>query len=166
MKITLFDDEVMLPDSRGDHMLVQTGIDESISQDGPIISTDVHCVYSVGAKVIDFRKNTESVNLRFEDALLWAVRYAKTIGINDVFAVFSISRSIDPRFIAKLGAVQFNDERRGAGRDNVICWDPDPNVIAVRPPFPNFFPQRRLVVRTKGRKRRYARPERQYFASG
>ena len=78
MKITLFDDEVMLPDSRGDHMLVQTGIDESNSQDGPVISTDVHCVYSVGAKVIDFRKNTESVNLRFEDALLWAVRYART----------------------------------------------------------------------------------------
>lgn len=167
MKIILYDDEVSLPDHLGDHMLVRTGIDESISQDGAVITTDVNCIYSIGAQIIEFRKNTESVNLRFEDALLWAVRYATKVGISSVFAVFNISRPIDSRFIAKLGAVQICDERRGGAR-NTKGFSPEPSssVIAIRPPLSKSFLQRRLIVRMKGRGERKTCPERQYFAYG
>jgi len=167
MKIILYDDEVSLPNRLGDHMLVRTGNGESILQDGAVITTDVNCVYSIGPQVVEFRINAESVNLRFEDALLWAVRYATKVGIKTVFAVFSISRPIDSRFIAKLGAVQIYDERRGATRDTkVFSSAPSSNVFTMKPPLRKAFRQRRLIVRMKGRGERIMRPERQYFAHG
>lgn len=114
MKITLHDDETTLPANPGDHIVVRTGAHGEPTQRDPIITTDIHCIYAVGGQTIDFMKNVDSVSLRFEDALLWAVKYADTVGIGEIHAVFSISRPIDTLFFAKLKGVHLCDNRRNA----------------------------------------------------
>lgn len=110
MNVILYNDEDLLPKALGAHVFVYTGPDRRSDDKSAGTVTEIFCTYVVNGAQVDFRKNTESVHLRFEDAILWAVRYARTFGIADVHAVFKLSRAIDPRFIQKIGPADLVDK--------------------------------------------------------
>ncbi|NKB56574.1 MAG: hypothetical protein GKS00_09575 [Alphaproteobacteria bacterium] len=152
MKITLYDSETSLPDSMDEHILVYTGIDLAPEQEDPGIVTEVRCTYAIGDKTVVFRKNTESIHLRFEDAVLWAIRYANTFEIPDVHAVFKLERPIDPRFLRKISAIQFIDKRRFVEHDNTgnpIQFLADSAPSSRKRPLPKSVLQRHPALRGK-----------------
>ena len=111
MKVTLYDSQSSLPQISGKHILVYTGADHSTNLHNPVIVTQIYCLYIVDDKRVEFKKNAEGTSLRFEDAVNWAVRYAKIFDIPDVHAVFELTRRIDPQFLRKIETVQLIDRR-------------------------------------------------------
>ncbi len=105
MNVTLYNDENLLPKALGAHVFVYTGQDLKLERQSAGTVTEIYCSIIVNGNEVLFRKNTESVHLRFEDAVLWAVRYARTFEIAEVHAVFKLTRAIDTRFIRKMGSV-------------------------------------------------------------
>ena len=77
MNITLYNDEKYLSVIIGSHIVVYTNKDFSSDEEIPGTVTQIQCTYMIGDQTVIFKKNAESVHLRFEDAVLWAARYAK-----------------------------------------------------------------------------------------
>lgn len=111
MKIVLCDNKNLLPKDPGDHIFIYTGLSDPIDGEQAVTVTEIDCTYSAGGQTVVFRKNTEPQTLRFEDAVVWAQKYAKTFDIPIVYAVFQVSRPIDPRLLSRIGKAQLVDAR-------------------------------------------------------
>jgi hypothetical protein len=152
MNLTLYNDEKMLPNTLGPHILIYTGFDDTTDQENSDTVTEIHCAYTVGDQEVQFTKNTDSVHLRFEDAVLWAIGYAETFRISQIYAVFKLSRPIDTRFLQKIGSVPLIDERRRqVSNDPFGVWQPEPSHPPVSRPMrnPKIRLQRHSVLRGK-----------------
>lgn len=160
MKIIFYDNKSSLRKIPEDHILIYTGhrtkSDEKISE----IITDIQCTYRVGDQEVTFRKNTESTTLRFEDALDWAVDYARTLDIAEIHAVFALARPFDAHFLTKLKDVQISDKRRHPCRTGTSERLPPQKRYALpraRPRSPKSDLQRHAVLRRKLTRRQHTR---------
>lgn len=155
MNITLYNDEKSLPVITGSHIAVYTGKDLSLDEENPGTVTEVTCTCLIGDQTVIFRKNTESVHLRFEDAVLWAARYAKTFDITQIHAVFKLERPIDTRFLRKISPAKFIDKRGLLGRplrESGVHSEASTTRLLHQRPFPKSMLQRNPVLRGKRQK--------------
>ena len=155
MNITLYKDEKALPIIIGSHIAVYTGKDLSPGEENPGTVTEITCTYLIGDQTVIFRKNTESVHLRFEDAVLWAARYAKTFDITQIHAVFKLERPIDTRFLRKISQAEFIDNRGLLGRpmkESGVHAEAATTRLLHQRPFPKSMLQRNPVLRGKRQK--------------
>ena len=168
MKIVLYNNRRSLPEAPGDHIFIYTGLSDPVDGELPETVTEIHCTYSIGEQTVSFSKNTEPQTLRFEDAVVWAVRYAKSVNITAIHAVFQLSRSIDPKLLTRIGGVQLVDERRtpqfGGGIATCAPLTIGAPTAAARAYLPKTALQRRSIggVKRRGyntaRRARGARP--------
>ncbi len=167
MNVTLHNDEETLPRTFGNHVFIYTGTDPSASQENPEIVTEIHCAYSVGDQNIHFKKNADSFHLRFEDAMLWAIGYAKTIGVTNIHAVFKLARPVDLRFLRKFNSIFFIDKRRES-MENGLIQHPFPSLPLVTGTTAGRMPraslQRHAVLRGKLEKSRSVHRNRKFSA--
>lgn len=155
MNITLYNDEKWLPVITGSHIAVYTGKDLSPDEEKPGTITEVTCTYMIGDQAVIFRKNTESVHLRFEDAVLWAAGYAKTFDIYEIHAVFKLERPIDTRFLRKITQVKFIDKRSLLGhpiKESGVHAEPGTARLLHQRAFPKSMLQRNPILRRKHQK--------------
>lgn len=155
MNITLYDDEKSLPVITGGHIAVYTGKELSPNEENPGTVTEITCTYFIGDQTIIFRKNTESVHLRFEDAVLWAARYAETFDITQIHAVFKLERPIDTRFLRKISQAKFIDNRGLLGRpmkESGVDTEVGITRLMHQRPFPKSMLQRNPILRGKRQK--------------
>ncbi len=129
MKITLYDKHSCLPAISGGHILVFTGLGAIDDTADARVVTEAICTYCVGEQSVVFRRNCDSGVQRFEEALTWAIGYAKAFEISDIHAVFELERPIDRQFLDKIRAYHVIDKRRGANRANL-------NAVFRQPPRP------------------------------
>lgn len=155
MNITLYNDEKSLPVITGSHIAIYTGKDLSPDEENPDTVTEVTCTYMIGDQTVIFSKNTESVHLRFEDAVLWAARYGKTFDITQIHAVFKLERPIDTRFLRKIAQAKFIDKRGLLGRpikESSVRTEVGATRLLYQRPFPKSTLQRNPVLRGKRQK--------------
>ena len=111
MQVSLYDSKAFLPQDEGTHILVFAGPGSSTRCEEPDIVTNIHCTYRIGESIVEFLRNGDSSELRFEEALSWAVKYATTHSIPNVYAVFELNRPIDQIYISKICPNGFIDHR-------------------------------------------------------
>lgn len=92
MKVLLFDTMETPPRSKAGHMIVYSGISAA---HGNKATTYIDCVYDISGLLVEFRKNGDLHTARFEDALQWAVSYAESLGIDEIYAMFTLGRTLD-----------------------------------------------------------------------
>lgn len=125
MEVVLFNDRDDLPKDRGEHALVFTGI--SAEHDN-IVVTYVDFSYVVGGSWVEYRQNSNIVIVRFEDALKWAIEKARDIGVEKIYALFTLDRRIDMHFLRSTFALRIEDKRK---TDQTIL---ESTLPAKRPP--------------------------------
>lgn len=109
MKVMLFDNMETPPRSKAGHIIVYSGF--CADEENQTV-TYIDCVYDISGHIVEFRKNADLNATRFEDALNWAVSHAKSIGINEVYAVFTLGRPLDMPIIRGICPEGFVDCRR------------------------------------------------------
>jgi hypothetical protein len=109
MKIMLFDHMETPPPSKSGHIIVYSGI--SAEYENRAV-TYVDWVYAISGHLVEFRKNANLNAARFEDALKWAIKHARAIGIHEVYAVFTLGRPLDMQVVRKICSDGFVDCRR------------------------------------------------------
>lgn len=109
MKVRLFDTIEMPPRSKSGQIIVYTGFN---AEDDTETVTYIDCVYEISDHLVEFRKNSDLHSARFEDALKWAVSYADAIGIQEVYAMFTLGRPLDIAAIRRICPEGFVDCRR------------------------------------------------------
>jgi hypothetical protein len=118
MKILLFDTMETPTQSKSGHVIVYAGISADY---GNQIVTYVECVFNISGDTVTFRKNSDKEAARFEPELKWAVAYAKSVNIHEVYAVFTINRPLDLAVIRRICPKGLIDCRR--------------NINATKAPF-------------------------------
>lgn len=109
MKVMLFDNMETPPRSKTGHVIVYSGY--SADHENKAV-TYIDCVYDVSGHLVEFRKNADMNATRFEEALKWAVSHAQSVGIQEVYAVFTLGRPLDMPIIRKACREGFVDCRR------------------------------------------------------
>jgi hypothetical protein len=92
MKVLLFDTMETPPRSKAGHIIVYAGV--SAAHENRAI-TYIDCVYDVSGHLIEFRRNVDLYATRFEVALKWAVSYAESLGVSEIYAMFTLDRTLD-----------------------------------------------------------------------
>ncbi len=111
MKIYLYDSISSAPQDDGDHILVFAGKGSLLKSDTQGLLTEVLCSYRIGSASIEFPRNGDAENVRFEQALSWAVKYAKRYGIGKVYGVFELNRPLDVQYLNRTFPGGITDKR-------------------------------------------------------
>lgn len=99
MQVYLFNTKASLPEDDGNHVLVFAGRGSLLRDGVTDMVTEVICTYRVGDTSIQFPRNGDAANVRFEQAFSWAVKYAAAHGIERVYGVFELSRPLDNHYM-------------------------------------------------------------------
>lgn len=96
MNLFLYTDLADMPKDCGAHVSVFAGAHKDY--DGDIV-TYVQCIYFVSGYEINYRLSGDVRTARFEQALQLAYRRANILGLENIHAVFTLSRPIDLAYV-------------------------------------------------------------------
>ena len=134
MKIMLFDHMETPPRSKSGHIIVYSGVSADYEN---MAVTYVDCVYEISGHLVEFRKNADFHASRFEDALKWAITHAQAVGIEEVYAVFTLGRPLDMPVVRRICSDGLADCRRyqGASEDAASgdCVGSLPSWASMKP---------------------------------
>lgn len=145
MEIALFDKASELPTNRGEHVFIFTGV--SAEHGGHVVTYVDYC-YNVGENQILYRLNSNIVTVRFEDAVSWAVEKARKIGVDKIYALFTLGRRIDMHVLRSTYAVRVTDNRepdQNASQD-VERGNRPASWISIKPAFNSKLKRQRLFA--------------------
>ncbi|MBT5110450.1 MAG: hypothetical protein HOM25_17360 [Rhodospirillaceae bacterium] len=109
MKVLLFDTMETPPRSKAGHMIVYAGVSAAHENKA---TTYIDCVYDISGLLVEFRKNGDLHAMRFEGALKWAVSYADSMGIGEIYAMFTLGRALDMAEVRRICPEGLVDCRR------------------------------------------------------
>lgn len=102
MKIYLYDSLASLPEDEGNHILVFAGRGSLLNPVVTEMVTEVLCTYRVGDTMIEFPRNGDAENQRFEQAFSWSIKYAAAHDIPNVYGVFELNRPLDYQYLKRI----------------------------------------------------------------
>ena len=112
MKIFLYDSMKSLPQNHQSNILVFGGKGSLLKADERHVVTEIHCTHHVGDNIVRFLHNGNASELRFERALAWAVKYAAQHGVQNIYGVFELDRSLDDLYLKKICPKGIVDRRQ------------------------------------------------------
>lgn len=141
MDVFLYDSITALPRDEGNHILVFAGHGSLLKDDMQDIVTEVLCRYRVGNTDIEFARNGDSENVRFEQAFSWAVKYAAAQGIEKVYGVYELDRPLDKSHLRRIFASGVIDKRTRSlfgeeGEDSATLLCPNCSSVLSTAPVP------------------------------
>ena len=111
MKVFLYDSITALPKDEGNHILVFAGHGSLLQDETQDMVTEVLCRYRVGNADVEFARNGDAENVRFEQAFSWAVKYAAAQSIENVYGVYELDRPLDKNHLQRIFASGVIDKR-------------------------------------------------------
>ena len=111
MQAFLYDSMASLPDDEENHILVFTGLGSLLQDDVRDTVTEILCTYRVGGNCVEFARNGDAENIRFEQAFSWAIKYAAAQGIERVYGVYELDRPLDRNHMNRIVASGVIDRR-------------------------------------------------------
>lgn len=149
MYIALYNSRSSLPLDNGDRIVVFAGVGSLLREDIQEIVTEVHCTYKIGEGTsVAFLRNGDDTSQRFEQALVWAIKYAEKRDIKTVHAVFELSRPLDHQFLNRNCPDGFVDCRPSRGSGHLPCAQAKDDARIFYQTQP-----RQLVLRQRTRRR-------------
>lgn len=162
MHIALYNSRSSLPPSQGDSIVVFAGVGSLLREDIQEIVTEVHCTYKVGdGTTVAFLRNGDDTSQRFEQAFVWAIKYALKRDIETVYGVFELSRPLDHQFLSRNCPDGFVDCRPGRGSSHL----PNAQAKGDARTFYQTEP-RQLVLRQRTRRQLTQRLQRNLPGTG
>ena len=111
MKVYLYDSRDALPEDNENHILVFAGRGSLLQDNVQDMVTEILCTYHIGDTSIQFARNGDAENIRFEQALSWAVKYAAAQGIKCVYGIYELNRPLDQNHLNRITAGGIIDKR-------------------------------------------------------
>jgi len=125
MEIYLYDSMDALPEDNDNHIVVFAGRGSLLRDDVRDMLTEVLCTYHIGDTSIQFARNGDAENIRFEQAFSWAVKYAAAHGIDRVYGIYELNRPLDHNHMSRIAAGEIIDKReRELYNEDVVSDEP------------------------------------------
>lgn len=102
MTVFLYDTLEALPEDEGNHILVYAGRGSLMQAGVTDMVTEIICTFRFGDTCVQFPHNGDAASVRFEQAFSWAVKYAKSQDIENVYGVFELSRPLDQNHMNRI----------------------------------------------------------------
>ncbi|MDD9903421.1 MAG: hypothetical protein OXT06_07625 [Rhodospirillaceae bacterium] len=111
MDVFLYDSIADMPEDNGNHIVVFAGLGSLLQDSVQEMVTETLCTYRIGDTYVEFARNGDAENVRFEQAFSWAIKYAAARNIDRVYGVYELDRPLDKNHLDRILASGLIDKR-------------------------------------------------------